>query len=291
MTLVMQDSITPANLTADADAYLGYVDGHWPTYHALVARFPGKPILSMAVSADADALGCDREPGDLTASDVPPWVKRQIARGAPRPVVYASASNIPAILSALAAEGISRADIRLLSAHYGAGKHICGPDTCAIPGVPACDGTQWTDSAPGTDGKHIDESILNDDFFSNDFFSGGDMPISSADLAAIAKAVWTVDGVIPGASGNKANPFWEPQRALADLGAQTRVIEQAIAAVAAKVGVGTSAVVAGVLAGLDPDQLADAIATSLGPDIGQQVVSALQTRLAAPKSAAPASSS
>jgi hypothetical protein len=279
MTLVMQDSVTLANLTPEADAYLGYVDGRWPTYHALVARFPGKPVLSMAVSADADALGCDREPGDLTASDVPPWVKRQLARGVQRPVVYASASNIPAILSAMRAAGISRADIRLLSAHYGAGRHICGPGTCAIPGVPACDGTQWTDRAPGTNGTLIDESILNDDFF-----SGDDLPLSSTDLSAIAKAVWTVDGIIPGAGGSRANPFWEPQRAMADLGTQIRVIEQAIAAVAAKAGATDSAVVAGALAGLDPGQLADAIATNLGPEVGQQVVAALQARLATPQS-------
>jgi hypothetical protein len=279
MTLVMQDSIYPANLTAGADAYLGYVDGKWPTYHAVVARFPGKPVLSVAVFADADAVACDQEPGDLSVGQVPAWVKRQEARGIERPVVYGSVSTIPAILSALVAAGVHRAGVRLLSAHYGAGKHICGPATCAYPGVPACDGTQWTDSAAGAGGAHIDESVLNDDFF-----SGGDVAISSADIAAIAKAVWTVDGIVPGPDGNKTNPFWEPQRSLSDLGIQVRAIEQAVAAVAAKTGASTSTVIAAVLSGLDPAQLADAIATNLGPDVGQQVVTALQARLAAPAS-------
>ena len=42
MTLVMQDSIDVSHLTPGADAYLGYVDGRWPTFDALKARFPGK---------------------------------------------------------------------------------------------------------------------------------------------------------------------------------------------------------------------------------------------------------
>ena len=277
MTLVMQDSIVPANLTAGADAYLGYVDGQWPTYHAVVARFPGKPVLSMAVFADADAVGCDREPGDLNASQVPAWVKRQQARGVVRPVVYGSAANLPAVLSALAASGIGRAAVRLLSAHYGAGKHICGPATCALPGVPACDGTQWTENATGTGGALIDESILNDNFF-----SGGDVALSKADITAVAKAVWTIDGIVPGPDANKTNPFWEPQRSLSDLGIQVRAIEAAVAVVAAQTAPSTGAALAGALAGLSPAQLADEIATSLGPDVSQQVVTALQARLAAP---------
>jgi hypothetical protein len=118
------------------------------------------------------------------------------------------------------------------------------------------------------------------------------MSISNSDLAAIAKAVWTTDGVIPSPTGNKSNPFWQPQRILADLGMQVRAIEAAIAALpvtpppaspppAASTGSASSPAIAGVLAGLDPAQLADAIATSLGPEASQQVVTALQARLAA----------
>jgi hypothetical protein len=119
--------------------------------------------------------------------------------------------------------------------------------------------------------------------------SGDDMSISNSDLAAIAKAVWTTDGVIPSPTGNKSNPFWQPQRILADLGMQVRAIEAAIAALPVTPPppppgtAGTaSAAVAGALTGLDPAQVADAIATSLGPEASQQVVTALQARLAAP---------
>jgi ABC-type glycerol-3-phosphate transport system substrate-binding protein len=120
--------------------------------------------------------------------------------------------------------------------------------------------------------------------------SGDDMSISESDLAAIAKAVWTTDGVIPSPTGNKSNPFWQPQRILADLGTQVRAIEAAIAALsvtppppppATSAASTASTAVAGVLAGRDPAQVADAIVTSLGPEAGQQVVTALQARLAA----------
>jgi hypothetical protein len=111
------------------------------------------------------------------------------------------------------------------------------------------------------------------------------MAISSADLTAIAKAVWTIDGIIPNPDDNPANPFWEPQHAIADLGVQVRFIEAAMAGVSAKVGADPQTVAAAVLAGLSPAQIAGAIATSLGPEIGQQVVTELQQALATPAAA------
>jgi hypothetical protein len=165
MTLRMLDSVEVGNLPPGADAYLGYVDGHFATFPALKRRFPGADLLALAVFSSEDADGCDCEPGDLTVSQVPAWVGRQLARGAWRPVVYASASSMGAVLGALNNAGILRSSVRLLSAHYGVGKHICGPLTCRQPGCPACDGTQWTDMAPGAGGTLIDESVLLDNFF------------------------------------------------------------------------------------------------------------------------------
>jgi hypothetical protein len=281
MTLTMQDSITPANLTAGADAYLAYVDGHWATLPAVQSRFPRAHLLTMAVFPSDNAMGCDREPGDLAVTDVAGWVKRQLARGVWRPVVYASASNMGACLSALEHASIGRGEVRLLSAHYGAKEHICGPATCAEPGCPACDGTQWTDSAPGANGSLIDQSVLLPDFFGDT-----SMPLTPADIAAVARAtahlVWTVDGIVPGPDGNKANPFWEPQRSLADLGVQVRAIESSVAAVAAKAGVNPAAIISGVLAGLSPATLAEAIATYLGPAEAQDVLAALAAKLSTP---------
>jgi hypothetical protein len=54
--------------------------------------------------------------------------------------------------------------VRLMTAHYGAGNHICGPATCNLVTV-AADGTQWRDNAPGAGGSLVDESVLLDDFF------------------------------------------------------------------------------------------------------------------------------
>jgi hypothetical protein len=165
MTLRMLDSITPANLPVGADAYLTYVDGKWPTHSAVKTRFPHAHILSLAVFTADNADGCDVEPGDFLPWQVGPWVKRQLARGAWRPVVYASASLMPVVLADLLVAGLHRPQVRLLSAHYGAGKHICGPATCAYRGVPPCDGTQWTDAALGTGDNKIDESVLLPGFF------------------------------------------------------------------------------------------------------------------------------
>jgi hypothetical protein len=169
--LEMLDSVTVADLPDGADAYLGYPFGDYVTWPELVARFGGRAhLLSMAVEAGQDAEGCDCETGDLTAAQVVPWVARQLGRGVWRPVVYRSVSGMAEIVAGLAKAGISRASVRLLTAHYdwrpdAAGKHICGPATCAWEGVPACDGTQWTDQAAGVGGSHIDESLLADDFF------------------------------------------------------------------------------------------------------------------------------
>jgi hypothetical protein len=275
MTLVMQDSITPANLTGGADAYLGYVDGRWVTFPLLQRQFPHAHLLSMSVFASDNADGCDREPGDLGAGQVAGWVQRQLARGVWRPVVYASASNMGACVASLSQAGVARADVRLLSAHYGAGKHICGPSTCNL--CPAVDGTQWTDAAPGAGGSLIDESVLLDDFFGDTTVA-----LTPADIAAVAKAtaqlVWTVDGIVPAPGSPPANPYWAPGRMLADIGMQARAIE----ALVAKSGTDPAAVAADVLKGLDPATIAATIATSLGPDVGQLVLAALAARLSTP---------
>jgi len=162
--LTMLDSISVANLPPGADAYLGYVGGRWPTWAQLAARFPSATLLSMAVTASEDAAGCDVETGDLVPAQVPAWVRQQAGRGVWRPVVYAGVATMPAVIAALGAGGLGR--VRLLSAHYGAGQHICGPGSCAYPGVPAMDGTQWTDTAPGVSGSLIDQSALIPGFFS-----------------------------------------------------------------------------------------------------------------------------
>ena len=165
MTLTMADSITPGNLPGGYNAYLGYVDGSWPDFQAEAKRFPGAHVVSLTVLGGNDiADGCDIENGDLSPESGAAWIKRRVAAGAVRPIAYASVSAMGAVVGELAKLNIGRASVRLLSAHYGAGEHICGPGTCKWTPV-ACDGTQWTDSAPGAGGSQIDASLLADDFF------------------------------------------------------------------------------------------------------------------------------
>lgn len=165
MTWTMADSIYPANLPPGYGAYAGYVDGRWPDFAQIAKRFPAAKLLPIAVFPADNATCLDIETGDATPGQAPAWVKRQQARGISRPVLYASVSVMPEVLGALSSAGISRASVRLWSAHYGAGQHICGPYSCKWPGVPAMDGTQWSDSAPGLNGSQVDASILLDSFF------------------------------------------------------------------------------------------------------------------------------
>jgi hypothetical protein len=162
MTLVMFDSIVISQIPADALYAAGYVDGAWATWDALKQAFPRARLLSITVGAANDAEALDVENGDATISVAPGWVKRQMARGMYRPVVYANASTMPVLLAALEAAGIKRRAVRLWSAHYGVGQHICAPGTCGYPDIPVCDGTQWTDNALGL---NLDESLLLGDFF------------------------------------------------------------------------------------------------------------------------------
>jgi hypothetical protein len=164
VTLTMYDSTDVGALPHGADAYAGYVEGLFPTFAALKRLFAasGAHLLSIAVFASGAADCLDIEPGDATNAQAPGWVKRQLARGAHRPCLYTSVSNMDTLVTALGGAGISRAAVRLWSAHYGQGKHICGPGTCGLTRH-ACDGTQWTDSALG---RNLDESILRSNFFS-----------------------------------------------------------------------------------------------------------------------------
>ncbi len=164
VTLTMYDSTNVGTLPHGADAYAGYVQGAFPTFAALERLFAasGVHLLSIAVFASGDADCLDIEVGDATIAQAPGWVKRQLARGAHRPCLYTSVSNMDALVTTLGGAGISRAEVRFWSAHYGQGKHICGAGTCGLTRH-ACDGTQWTDAALG---RSLDESILLSDFFS-----------------------------------------------------------------------------------------------------------------------------
>ncbi|HEV2370934.1 MAG TPA: peptidoglycan-binding domain-containing protein [Streptosporangiaceae bacterium] len=160
-TIIMFDATDLAQIPVGPAAAAGYVDGRWPTYAALAARFPHARLLSIAVSAEHDADCLDVETGDAAPADVPGWYARQRGRGIERPCLYASAGLMQSgVIPALRIAGIPRAAVRLWTAHY-AGRHICGPASCGELGIDA-DGTQHTDRAYGRD---LDQSLLLADFF------------------------------------------------------------------------------------------------------------------------------
>lgn len=168
MTIRMADAAESLALAGvDVEAYASYVDGNigdQPNNVKVMAAFPGKQHLSIALSASHKADCFDIEPGAGMPSQAPDWVKWRQAAGVTRPVLYASVSTMRnAILPVLSQAGIRTASVRLWTAHYGAGEHICGPSTCGQLPVDA-DGTQWTDAYRGPNGV-VDMSLLDDGFF------------------------------------------------------------------------------------------------------------------------------
>ena len=160
--ITMWDSVDISQIPADATAAAGYVDGRFANIAELRDRFPRAHILSIAVFAAHDADCLDIEQGDATPGQAAGWYARQRARGIARPCLYASAFVMDTeVWPALIKSGIARSAVRLWSAHYGAGSHICGPTSCKELGIDA-DGTQFTDRALGRD---LDQSLLAADFF------------------------------------------------------------------------------------------------------------------------------
>lgn len=168
MTIIMADAITAANLKAAVDAnpsigaVAGYDNGSWPDFAAIAAEEPTKHLLDFTVKFANLGTGGDFEPGDMDPANVVAYVRERQAAGVWRPVVYASiAGYMIQIIANLRAAGIALSSVRLLSAHYGAGKHICGPDTCKLGAAASSymDGTQWIDHGSW------DESLLQDTFF------------------------------------------------------------------------------------------------------------------------------
>lgn len=159
--VTMFDDTNVSLLPAGDFAYAGYVNGNWPTFAELEAKFPGHRLLDIAVSASADATCLDIENGDATIEQAPDWVKRQLVRGVYRPVLYVEASMMKALEQYMASNNLPRLAYRLWTAHYLLKAHLCSPWSCGY-GISEADGTQWTDRALG---RSLDQSVLNPEFF------------------------------------------------------------------------------------------------------------------------------
>ena len=156
----MYDSIDVKQIPVNAQAVAGYVGGFWPTYKTLALEFPNAKLLSIAVNARQDAECLDVEQGDARPDQAAAWVKRQKGLGVKTPVVYCSVSQAGLLLRTLAKAGISRADVRLWTAHYTFKPHLCS-SSCGFGDIKA-DATQWTDRALG---RNLDQSLCSPGFF------------------------------------------------------------------------------------------------------------------------------
>lgn len=161
--VAMFDSTDVSQLPASAPAVAGYVNGAWPTFEQLVHDFPHAFKVSIDVNGTGIATILDVEPGDATNAGAAGWFKRRRSQGAPLLGFYTSVSNAPALIATLAAAGIKRSEYLLWTAHYTFTPHICGPHTCAWPGLAeGADATQWTDKALG---RNLDQSMCHPHFF------------------------------------------------------------------------------------------------------------------------------
>lgn len=149
-SFLMFDSVTVSEIFATAVAVAGYVGGSFPTFPELLKRFPKAKHLSIAVNSSEDAETLDVENGDAIVTDIPAWVKRQLARGVKRPCIYASLSKWGEINAILSQYGLS-SRVRRWVADYTGTPHI--PE-----GFDAC---QFTDTYAG---RNLDASLCHADF-------------------------------------------------------------------------------------------------------------------------------
>ena len=197
----MYDTIQNDQFPSGAQAYAAYVDGSLgdqPNYSYIVGEFPHAYHLSIALFASDNADALDVEPGAASPDQVSGWYARQKTRGIQRPCVYASASTMQdSILPVLGQARINRASVRLWSAHYGLGEHICGPHSCGAVSIDM-DGTQWTSSALG---RNLDASLLLGNFFATPVTTEAELQSGQLNNG---RNVLTVIGVPPGTAHHVA---------------------------------------------------------------------------------------
>ena len=155
--LRMGDAVNPAGLPAGLDAYAGYDAGNWPDFWTIATQHPGTHLIEITPFCQNKGDMLDIEYGDAQPVQGPLWTIARTLAGVWRPVLYCSRDDAPIVVGFMNNGGINRGSYRLITAHYGAGQHICGPRTCGLS-VQA-DATQWIDWGAW------DETTLPDDFF------------------------------------------------------------------------------------------------------------------------------
>ncbi|MEH3053777.1 MAG: hypothetical protein PGN13_07165 [Patulibacter minatonensis] len=132
------------------EAIAAYANGRFANVTAAREAFPHALVLEIDVSGQGIGHAGDFEAGDMPYGEAGPWAKRRIAAGVKRPVIYCSVSSWPQVSASLRASGLSRADVRLWTAHYDGRPHLCS-SACNAELTEPADATQWGSAdAPGT---------------------------------------------------------------------------------------------------------------------------------------------
>ena len=109
----MYDSITAADIPADALMVAGYLCGRWAWSPDDWARFPDAELVGICVNSahDHGDVG-DVETGDMTPATFPQWRARRLTHGVDG-VGYCNRANYDGVLLNLAAAGMTAAPIWL----------------------------------------------------------------------------------------------------------------------------------------------------------------------------------
>lgn len=164
---VMFDDTSVELIPRTARAVAGYVNGSYTTYPQILRDFPHALHVSIAVTSHVAAECLDVETGDATNGDSVGWFHAYKTaadhnhKPNRKPIFYTSASNADTLAAALALAGRPRGSYVLWTAHYGDGKHVCGPHTCGLTRHEA-DATQWTSSSHS---RSLDESLCKPSFW------------------------------------------------------------------------------------------------------------------------------
>ena len=119
----MYDAVTPANCPGDGDIYAGYIDGYYQSFGEMVARFPGKIHVPIAVhSGTNNGIVGDMETGDMTPENCVDWVLMRRGAGV-HPTIYCSEASWWAVASSFQRRGVAEPEY-WIAAYPGNGANL-----------------------------------------------------------------------------------------------------------------------------------------------------------------------
>lgn len=248
--MLMYDSVTAADIPADAPAVAGYMDGRYAWSLSDWQRFSNALHLVITVAGDTRGDVLDVETGDATPDQAVNWVRDVRGHGRPYPGVYCNSNLWPTVKATF-------------DAHQVAQPWYWIADYDGLATIP--DGAlakQYRN--PPTSGGHFDVSAISVPLITY-INSGGKNMLSQDDANLIASTLLNWYITTPSAGPGTGRQVWDVlgdgERIQTALTMDTSAIESAIRAA---VGTGGQPVDPSALAAA----LAGPLATTLAPYIG-----------------------